>query len=157
MDSRFIWRFTIESYDYKELMNIFVKLMEQHEWSWYDNENELEKLSWFERNKDSFVFFGRDMESLFTYVKISHGKRIYGKEEEYKKKITMEDLMITKDKGIAEGVSNIFIENMNKLSLYQRPIHCTDVKGEIVYIKSDDDGEKFGMSKDLKGEFLSPE
>jgi hypothetical protein len=32
------------------------------------------------------------MESLFTYVKISHGKRIYGKEEGYKKKITMEDL-----------------------------------------------------------------
>ena len=94
MDSRFIWRFTIDSYDYKELMNIFVKLMDQHDWCWYnnDNENELEKLSWFERNKDSFVFFGRDMESLFTYVKISHGKRIYGKEEEYKKKITMEDL-----------------------------------------------------------------
>jgi SpoVK/Ycf46/Vps4 family AAA+-type ATPase len=92
MDSRFIWRFTIDSYDYKELMNIFVKLMDQHDWCWYDNDNELEKLSWFERNKDSFVFFGRDMESLFTYVKISHGKRIYGKEEEYKKKITMEDL-----------------------------------------------------------------
>ena len=94
MDSRFIWRFTIDSYDYKELMNIFVKLMDQNGWCWHDNdnENELEKLSWFERNKDSFVFFGRDMESLFTYVKISHGKRIYGKEEEYKKKITMEDL-----------------------------------------------------------------
>jgi SpoVK/Ycf46/Vps4 family AAA+-type ATPase len=94
MDSRFIWRFTIDSYDYKELMNIFVKLMDQNDWCWHDNDNdnELEKLSWFERNKDSFVFFGRDMESLFTYVKISHGKRIYGKEEEYKKKITMEDL-----------------------------------------------------------------
>lgn len=92
MDSRFIWRFTTDSYDYKELMNIFVKLMDQQEWCWYDNDNDLEKLSWFERNKDAFVFFGRDMESLFTYVKISHGKRIYGKEEGYKKKITMDDL-----------------------------------------------------------------
>ena len=50
-------------------------------------------------------------------------------------KITIENLMITKEKGIAEGVSNIFIENMNKLSLYERPIHCTDVKRETVYIK----------------------
>lgn len=92
MDSRFIWRFTIDSYNYKELMSIFVKLMEQQEWCWHDDGNELDKLSWFERNNDSFVFFGRDMESLFTYVKISHGKRVYGKEDDYKKKITMEDL-----------------------------------------------------------------
>lgn len=50
-------------------------------------------------------------------------------------KITLDDLMITKEKGIVEGVTNIFIENMNKLSLYERPIHCTDVKRETVYIK----------------------
>ena len=52
-------------------------------------------------------------------------------------KITMNDLMITKDKGLSEGVSNIFIENMNKLSLCERPLHCTDMKREIVYIKCD--------------------
>ena len=52
-------------------------------------------------------------------------------------KITMNDLMVTKDKGLSEGVSNIFIENMNKLSLRERPMHCTDVKREIVYIKCD--------------------
>ncbi len=52
-------------------------------------------------------------------------------------KITMNDLMITKNKGLSEGVSNIFIENMNKLSLRERPMHCTDMKREIVYIKCD--------------------
>ena len=52
-------------------------------------------------------------------------------------KITMHDLIVTKDKGLSEGVSNIFIENMNKLSLRERPMHCTDVKREIVYIKCD--------------------
>ena len=51
--------------------------------------------------------------------------------------ITLDDLTLTKDKGIIEGVSNIFIENMNKLSLYQRPVHCTDMKRETVYIKCD--------------------
>ena len=52
-------------------------------------------------------------------------------------KITMNDLMVTKDKGLSEGVSNIFIENINKLSLCERPLHCTDMKREIVYIKCD--------------------
>ena len=54
-------------------------------------------------------------------------------------KITMDDLMITKNKGLSEGVSNIFIENMNKLSLHERPMHCTDMKRETVYIKCDDE------------------
>jgi len=60
--------------------------------------------------------------------------------EQFIKKIevTLGDLLVTKNKGLSEGVSNIFIENMNKLSLYERPLHCTDVKREIVYIKSED-------------------
>jgi len=64
-------------------------------------------------------------------------------------KITLEDLFITKQKGITEGVSNIFIKNMNKLSVYERPIHCTDVKRETVYIKSEgEDGESSQWEKD---------
>jgi hypothetical protein len=50
-------------------------------------------------------------------------------------KITMDNLMVTKNQGLAAGVSNIFIENMNKLSIHERPIHCTDVKRETMYIK----------------------
>jgi hypothetical protein len=60
--------------------------------------------------------------------------------------VTLGDLLVTKNKGLTEGVSNIFIENMNKLSLYERPLHCTDVKREIVYIKSED-GQKDGKSQ----------
>jgi hypothetical protein len=52
--------------------------------------------------------------------------------------INVKDLLITKDKGLIEGVSNIFIENMNKLSLYERPMHCTDTKRETLYIKQND-------------------
>lgn len=53
-------------------------------------------------------------------------------------KVTLDNLIITKEKGIMEGISNIFVENMNKLSLYERPIHCTDIKRETVYIKCGD-------------------
>tara|TARA_B100001093_G_scaffold209461_2_gene201154 strand:+ start:182 stop:1318 length:1137 start_codon:yes stop_codon:yes gene_type:complete len=68
-------------------------------------------------------------------------------------KVTMDNLMITKNMGLYEGVSNIFIENMNKLSLHERPMHCTDVKRETVYIKcDDDDGENGGIPRWEKDE-----
>jgi|MDTC01.1.fsa_nt_gb hypothetical protein len=51
-------------------------------------------------------------------------------------KITLEDLSVTKNKGIANGVSNIFIENIKKLSVHERPLHCIDIKNETFYIKS---------------------
>ena len=54
-----------------------------------------------------------------------------------KMNISLTNLFYTKKKGIAEGISNIFIENLNKLPLNQRPIHCTDVKRETIYIKNE--------------------
>lgn len=56
--------------------------------------------------------------------------------------LTLNNLDFTKHHGLAEGLSNIFIENMNKLSLYERPLHCTDSKRETLYIKDQDGWEK---------------
>ena len=70
-------------------------------------------------------------------------------------KVTLDDLMITKNKGLCEGVSNIFIENMNKLSVYERPIHCTDAKRETVYINSEGGpNTPHGWSKDEENKNL---
>ena len=68
-------------------------------------------------------------------------------------KISLNDLMITKTKGLSEGVSNIFIENMNKLSLHERPMHCTDMKKETLYIKCDNFKEE-GWAKDFENKNL---
>ena len=68
-------------------------------------------------------------------------------------KISLNDLMITKTKGLSEGVSNIFIENMNKLSLHERPMHCTDMKKETLYIKCDNFKEE-GWAKDYENKNL---
>ncbi len=59
--------------------------------------------------------------------------------DEFIKKIdvSLSNLLITKDKGLAEGITNLFIENIEKLSLHERPLHCTDVKRETLYIKND--------------------
>ena len=70
-----------------------------------------------------------------------------------KLEISMKNLLTTKDKGLSEGVSNIIIDNMNKLSVYERPIHCTDKKRETVYVKNDEwakDENKEGVNHLLK-------
>jgi len=44
--------------------------------------------------------------------------------------------------GYVEGVSNIIIKNLNALDVTQHPMHCTDKKREIVYVKDDDEWQK---------------
>jgi len=41
--------------------------------------------------------------------------------------------------GYVDGVSNIIIKNLNALDVTQRPLHCTDKKRDIVYVKDDDE------------------
>ena len=67
--------------------------------------------------------------------------------------ISMKNLLTTKEKGQAEGISNIIMENMKKLSLYERPLHCTDKKRETLYIKNNEwekDENKQHINKALK-------
>lgn len=56
--------------------------------------------------------------------------------------VSMKDLITTRDKGLSEGLSNIIIDNMNKLSIYERPMHCTDIKRETLYIKNTQEWQK---------------
>ena len=56
--------------------------------------------------------------------------------------VSLEHLDFTKENGLTAGLSNAIVENMNKLSIYERPLHCTDVKREILYIKDDNKWEK---------------
>ena len=52
--------------------------------------------------------------------------------------LSLENLDFSKRHGLEEGLCKVFIENMNQLSLHQRPIHCTDIKRDTLYIKTDD-------------------
>jgi hypothetical protein len=67
--------------------------------------------------------------------------------------VSMKNLLTTKDKGQVYGISNIIMENMNKLSLYERPLHCTDKKRETLYVKNnkwEKDDSKEHINKALK-------
>ena len=65
--------------------------------------------------------------------------------------ITFEQLDFTNKKGLADGLSKSIIDNMNKLSIYQRPMHCTDVKRETLYIKDEDSWSKDKSKEKIKG------
>jgi len=90
LESRFIWRFKMDPYNHKEMMKIFKKKVFEHEWN-FENETEINE-KWFSDKKEAFKNFGRDMELLFTYTKIAHGRRIYGKDKELRKKISLPDI-----------------------------------------------------------------
>ena len=51
--------------------------------------------------------------------------------------ITYEDLENNARLGFVNGISKIFLDNLNQLDINERPIHCTDVKRETMYIKDD--------------------
>jgi hypothetical protein len=56
--------------------------------------------------------------------------------------VELSDLEETGRLGYVEGVSRIINKNLNKLDVYKRPIHCSDLKRETLYIKNDDKWEK---------------
>jgi len=57
-------------------------------------------------------------------------------------KMNLDDLEHTGRKGYIEGISNIIIRNLNDIEQHHRPIHCSDNKREILYIKDNDKWEK---------------
>jgi hypothetical protein len=51
--------------------------------------------------------------------------------------VSYEDLTNNAQLGFVNGISKIFIDNLNRMAINERPIHCTDVKRETMYIKDD--------------------
>jgi hypothetical protein len=88
MESRFIWRFTIEPYTAKEMAQIFKKLVSESEWTVPADLTD----KWFEQKKGDFPHYGRSMEILFSYIKIAHARRVYGKPKDQRKILTLEDM-----------------------------------------------------------------
>ena len=65
-------------------------------------------------------------------------------------KVNLEELDIIKENGLAEGISKTIINNMSKLSIYERPLHCTDIKRETLYIKEDNNWTKDNNKEKIK-------
>jgi hypothetical protein len=57
-------------------------------------------------------------------------------------KMNLEDLEHTGRVGYVEGITNIFVKNLNNLENHMRPLHCSDFKREVLYIKDNDEWTK---------------
>lgn len=56
--------------------------------------------------------------------------------------LQVEDFEKTGKLGYVEGISRIFIDQLRNMAIEQRPLHCTDIKRETVYIKNQDEWNK---------------
>ena len=57
-------------------------------------------------------------------------------------KLQLSDLENVGKLGFVEGITNIIIKNLKALDVHKRPVHCSDSKREIMYIKEADKWEK---------------
>ena len=62
-------------------------------------------------------------------------------------KIQLSDLEKVGKIGFVEGISNIIVKNLNLLDETKRPVHCTDSKREVMYVKDEDKWEKENETK----------
>jgi hypothetical protein len=115
LERRFPFRYVMDEYSADDLFNIFKKQIGDCDWQINTRNDEL--LNFFEKNRDAFEHNGGDLENLLQMSKISHSKRIFGKDEKLRKKITLED--VQNGFNIFKMNENIKdrIEKTNKLSL----------------------------------------
>jgi hypothetical protein len=64
-------------------------------------------------------------------------------------KMNLSDLEEFANLGYADGVSKIFVKGINALGVHLRPIHCSDSKREVIYIKDNDEWIKETEDKSL--------
>jgi len=61
--------------------------------------------------------------------------------------IQVADLEETGNLGFIEGITRIIVNGLKGVDISKRPLHCTDLKRETVYIKNDDAWEKESTEK----------
>jgi hypothetical protein len=64
--------------------------------------------------------------------------------------ITYDDLNVTREKNLEESVGSIFLRGLKELDIFKRPIHCTDTKRDVMYIKDEDIWKKDEGNEKIK-------
>ena len=62
-------------------------------------------------------------------------------------KIQLTDLENVGKLGFVDGLSNIIVKNLNALDVTKRPVHCSDSKREVLYIKDENRWERENEEK----------
>jgi len=61
--------------------------------------------------------------------------------------LKVQDFEATGRLGFVEGISRIIVNGLKQIDVHKRPIHCTDIKRETLYIKDEDAWEKENPEK----------
>jgi hypothetical protein len=69
-------------------------------------------------------------------------------------KVHLTDLENTGKIGYVKGISDIFLRGLKELDIHKRPIHCSDLKREVMYVKDKDVWEKDSENKKIKKAIL---
>ena len=64
-------------------------------------------------------------------------------------KVSLDDLENTGRRGYIEGISDIILKNLNNLEQHLRPVHCSDSKREVLYIKDNNQWIKENEDKPI--------
>ncbi len=64
--------------------------------------------------------------------------------------ITIDDLELTKEKGLIESLNNQIIKSLRNMEIEKRPIHCSDQKRKIMHIKDNDQWQRDSNCEKLK-------
>lgn len=62
--------------------------------------------------------------------------------------LNTQDLERVGECGYVEGISHALLKGLNELEVHKRPIHCSDLKREIIHIKDKDKWEQDNESQD---------
>jgi len=69
--------------------------------------------------------------------------------------LQLSDLESVGKLGFVEGISNIIIKNLRALDVEKRPVHCSDIKREIMYVKDEDTWERENEEKQKIKQIIS--
>ena len=56
--------------------------------------------------------------------------------------LQLSDLESVGELGYVDGITKLMLDKLNSMDIYKRPIHCSDAKREILYVKDEDKWEK---------------
>jgi len=62
---------------------------------------------------------------------------------------TMESMEYVGEHGYVDGISTFFIDNLKNTEINKRPIHCSDRKRQILYVKESDKWERDEVNSDV--------
>lgn len=90
LSRRFPWRHDIQGYTSDNLADILLKMVREMNWEINVNKNDI--INIIGLNEELFVDAGGSIETLLSKIKLTHSKRVFGKEKELKFIITIDDI-----------------------------------------------------------------